>query len=649
MNFFESQERARKHTTLLIVLFAAAVIALIVMANLLAMAVFGFVSSQQLRDGQTFLAQMDWKMFAAVGAGVSVVVLVGSLYKMMALSAGGKVVAESLGGQLIARNTEEPNQRKLLNVVDEMAIASGTPAPPVYLLADEPGINAFAAGFTPRDAVLGITQGAIEQLSRDQLQGVIAHEFSHMFNGDMRLNIRLMGALNGILVLGILGYYLMYSASFSGRRRGNDNSGAAIMALAVGLMVIGFAGTFFGGLIKAAVSRQREYLADASAVQFTRNPGGIAGALKRIGALTSGSLVRNPGAPEVSHAFFAQGVTGFTQWLSSTHPPLASRILRIDPQWDGKFDVAGAPPPAENQPQNDDSAAMRRADMARNMATVAAGAAAADASAVMDSIGKPTQESVRYARSLLSELPTAIRQAAREPYGARAVVYCLLLDKGQQLRERQLALLRSRADQGVYALAISLIPQLDVLDMRFRLPIIDIAIPALKQLSHSQYPSFKENLTALIDMDARVDLFEWSLQKILIRHLDGHFHKPPPALARHSDPGQLTREFGIVLSVIAYAGATDQGSAQSAFDASAHALAANGLALQAKDQTSIADLDQAMGKLDQLAPADKSRLLTACVVSTWHDQRATPSEVELLRAFASVLDCPMPPGVAPTT
>jgi len=647
MNFFESQERARKHTTLLIVLFGVAVIALIAMANLLILLVFGIVNSQQMRDGQSFVAQMDWKLVATVGAGVSVVVLVGSLYKMMALSAGGKVVAESLGGQLIARNTEEPNQRKLLNVVDEMAIASGTPAPPVYLLANEPGINAFAAGFSPRDAVLGITQGAIEQLSRDQLQGVIAHEFSHIFNGDMRLDMRLMGALNGILILGILGYYLMYSASFSGRRRGNDNSGVAILALAVGLMVIGFAGTFFGGLIKAAVNRQREYLADASAVQFTRNPDGIAGALKRIGALKSGSIVRNPGAPEVSHAFFAQGVSGFTQWLSSTHPPLASRIKRIDPQWDGKFDVSEPPPPVESQPPVDGTSAMRRTDMVRNMAVVAAQVAAADAAAVTNRIGQPTQESVQLARSLLSDMPAAIRDAAREPYGARAVIYGLLLDTGAGQREQQLALLQDRADKEVYALTISFMPQMDALDLRFRLPIIDIAIPALKQLSHSQYLPFQENLAALIDMDSKVDLFEWSLQKILSRHLDGHFHTPLPAVARTQDPGKLTRETGLVLSVLAHAGAIDQSSAQRAFDASSRMLASTGLTLLAKDQIRIADLNRAFGTLDSLAPAAKVRLLTACVVSTWHDQKATPVEVELLRAFASVLDCPMPPGVAP--
>ncbi len=466
----------------------------------------------------------------------------------------------------------------------------------------------------------------------------------------MRLNIRLMGALNGILILGILGYYLMYSTSFSGRRRGNDNGGAGILALAVGLMVIGYAGTFFGGLIKAAVSRQREYLADASAVQFTRNPDGIAGALKRIGALEAGSIVRNPGAPEVSHAFFAQGVKGFTQWLSSTHPPLASRILRIDPQWDGKFGVS-EPPPVESHSPVGDTSAMGRPDLVRNMATVAAAtasAAAADAVAVMDQMGQPTQESVLLARSLLSEMPAAIREAAREPYGARAVIYCLLLDKGAGLREQQLALLQVRADKDVYALTIRLMPQMDALDRQFRLPIIDIAIPALKQLSHSQYPPFMENLAALINMDSKVDLFEWSLQKILSRHLDGHFHKTLTGARRYQDPGQLAREVGFVLSVMAHAGATDQNSAQSAFDAAASNLASTGMTLLAKDQIRTGDLDQVLGKLDLLAPAAKSRLLTACVISIWHDQRATPAEVELLRAFASVLDCPMPPGMAPS-
>jgi len=646
MNFFESQDRVSRNTTLLVVLFVLAVVALIIMTNVLIVIVFGFIDSQQLRDGETLTRQMDWKTFAAVGAGVSVVVLAGSLYKIMALSAGGKVVAESLSGQLIARNTQDLNQRKLLDVVEEMAIASGTPAPPVYLLANERGINAFAAGLSPRDAVIGVTQGAIERLSREQLQGVIAHEFSHIFNGDMRLNIRLMGALNGILILGMLGYYLLYSASFSGRRRGNDKGGGGILALAIGLMAIGFAGTFFGALIRAAVSRQREYLADASAVQFTRNPNGIAGALKRIGGLEAGSRVENPGAPEVSHAFFAQGISGFMQMLSATHPPLAKRILRIDPQWDGKFDSSDRPDAARVEVQAGEAKTMTRQAAVNKVGAFAAGAAVADVMTAMDRIGNPKQEAVDYARSLLSELPVVIKEAAREPHGARAIIYSMLLDKGQKVRARQLKQLQDYADPDVYALTLTLMPRMDDLDIKFRLPVIDIAIPALKQLSLSQYKSFRGNLIALIEMDSRVDLLEWSLQKILFRHLDGQFFKPAPMKARYSDPGRLKKEIELVLSVMARAGAQDQSEVEGAFGASVQALESSGLALLAKDQIRIADLDLALGKLDQLKPLAKYRLLKACVASIWHDQRVTAVEVELFRAFAAVLDCPVPLGTA---
>lgn len=649
MNFFESQESVRKNTILLVVLFVLAVISLIIIANLLVMIVFGFISSEQLRDGGILIQQMDWKTFAAVGAGVSVVVIGGSLYKIMALSAGGKVVAELLGGQLIPRNTQDLKQRKLLNVVEEMAIASGTPAPPVYLLANEQGINAFAAGFSPRDAIIGVTQGAIDHLSREQLQGVIAHEFSHIFNGDMRLNIRLMGMLNGILILGILGYYLLYSTSFSGRRRGSDKGGGAILALAVGLMVIGFAGTFFGALIKASVSRQREYLADASAVQFTRNPNGIAGALKRIGGLESGSNVVNPGAPEVSHAFFAQGVSGLMQWLSATHPPLAKRILRIDPQWDGKFNFADSPGEAQSGQSEEKSVksqTMTRQSVANKVAVVAAGAVAADVMTAMDQIGNPKLEAVLYARSLQSEMPTVIREAAREPYGARAIIYAMVLDKGQEFRARQLKHLQDYADPDVYAFTLTLMPQMDDLNIGFRLPLIDIIIPALKELSFSQYKSFKGNLIALIEMDSRVDLLEWSLQKIVFRHLDGQFIKLAPMKARYSDPGRLKKECELVLSVMAYAGAQDQSDVEETFAVSVQALESSGLALLKKEQIRIADLDLALEELDKLKPLAKSRLLKACVASIWHDQRASAVEVELLRAFASVLDCPMPPGMA---
>jgi len=644
MNFFESQDRVRKNTFQLVLLFSLAVITLIIMVNLLVMLVFGYINSEQIQDGGALLQQMDWPTFAVVSTGVGIVVLVGSLYKIMALSAGGKVVAEALGGRLIPQNTKDLKQRKLLNVVEEMAIASGTPAPPVYLLADEPGINAFAAGFSPRDAVIGVTQGTIDHLSREQLQGVIAHEFSHIFNGDMRLNIRLIGVLNGILILGIIGYYLLYSASFSRRGRSSGKNAGGILVLAIGLMVIGFAGTFFGGLIKAAVSRQREYLADASAVQFTRNSDGIAGALKRIGGLEFGSKVENPGAPEVSHAFFAQGVSGFMQSLAATHPPLAKRILRIDPQWDGKFDTSDkADSPRE---EADKKETMTREALANKVAAVVTGAAMADVATAIDQIGKPKPETINYARSLLAELPLVIKEAAREPYGARAVIYALVLDPGQAVRGRQLAHLQQYADPDVLVLTHKLLAEMDGLDIKFRLPIIDIAIPALKQCSLDQYQAFRDNLVALIDMDARVELLEWSLQKILFNHLDGQFFKLAQTKTRYSNAGQLDQEIELILSIMAYAGQQDQDEIEAAFSAATKTLEVSGLQLVAKNEVTLPDLDRALQKLERLTPLAKPQLLKACAASVLRDQKISPVEIELLRAFSDALGCPMPPIVS---
>ncbi|MEO8655767.1 MAG: M48 family metalloprotease [Ramlibacter sp.] len=411
-------------------------------------------------------------------------------------------------------------------------------------------------------------------------------------------------------------------------------------------MVIGFAGTFFGGLIKAAVSRQREYLADASAVQFTRNPDGIAGALKRIGGLEAGSRVENPGAPEVSHALFAQGVSGFTQWLSATHPPLAKRILRIDPQWDGKFDFSDLPMAAKDEEQPADSQPFTRQSAVNKVGVVAAGAAVADVMAAMDQMGSPKQETVQYARSLLSELSSDIKEAARETYGARALIYCMVLDKGQEVRARQLKRLQDRADPGVYALALKLTAPMDDLDIKFRLPVIDIAVPALKQLSLGQYQTFKENLIALIEIDTRVDLLEWSLQKILFNHLDGQFFKLASMKASYSDLGRLKKETQLVFSLMALGGARDQRAAQEAFGASVRVLESSGLALLAKEQIRIEDLDRALGELNKLTPSAKSRLLRACVAGIWSDQRASALEVELFRAFAGALDCPIPPVMA---
>jgi len=640
MDFYQAQDDARRSTTRLIVYFILAVVSLIIMVNLLVMLVFGYLEDAGQLTLQNVAHQFDWMTFFVTGAVVVLIIAAGSAYKIMTLSGGGQVVAESLGGAPVHPDTRDPLERRVLNVVEEMAVASGTPVPPVYLLQEEDGINAFAAGNTPADAVIGITRGTAERLSRDELQGVVAHEFSHILNGDMRMNIRLMGVLHGILIIGMIGYFILRSMTY-GRRRSNDKNGAPILALAIGLMVIGFAGTFFGNLIKASVSRKRELLADASAVQFTRNPGGIAGALKKIGGYQAGSTLQSPQAPSMSHAFFSQGVSGFLQSLFATHPPLDMRIKRINPDWDGEFETPAAeaaPSAATEAPGGEESGDARKRAVLEG-ATVAAGVL--QANEMIDSVGRPRAEHLQYAGEIIASIPPAVREAAAEPYGARAVIYCLLLDGDPDVKAEQMAHLRQEGDLGVADLVQSLDGDIAALGVAVRLPLIDLAIPALRELSPGQYGLFKRNLDSLIRMDRKINLFEWALQKIVHHNLEPHFTGNRPRAARHGSLVAVKPQIETLLSLLTYACVEDRQT--EAFDAARAELAMPDVALIPKERIDLEALSAAVDELALLKPLVKPRLLKACLACITHDQAYSPREMELMRAVADTLDCPMPP------
>ncbi|MGY8814462.1 MAG: M48 family metallopeptidase [Gammaproteobacteria bacterium] len=634
MNYFEAQDSARKITSRLVFFFILAVLSLIVITNVMVMFVFGYFSPEQK-------ISFDWETFWMVGVAITVVITFGSMYKTMILSAGGQVIAESLGGKLISANTSDHNLKKTLNVVEEMAIASGTPVPPVYLLEGETGINAFAAGFSPSDAVIGVTRGTVDKLNREELQGVIAHEFSHILNGDMRLNIRLMGILHGILLIGLIGYFILRSAAFSGRRRSsNDSKGSGgILGLAVGLMVIGFAGTFFGNIIKASVSRQREYLADASAVQFTRNPDGIAGALKKIGSKDVGSVLNNPAAPEVSHSFFALGVSGFLTSLFSTHPPLDVRIKKVDPHWDGKFPILQNPENVEEDKVNTDTS-KNRAEAFIN--TVATGVAIDAAIKNLNHAGQPNEQQLAYAQSLIQQIPPQLINAAHEPYGARAIIYSLILDKDAKIRQQQMSTLKEFGDYGIYDLTATLQSEIDSLDARIRLPLINISIPALRAMSLEQFKLFRKNLMLLIKMDSKIDLFEWTLQKILVRHLDAAFLTPKPSRTIYSELQQLHKEIELLLSMLAYSGNTDKDKIKHAFAEAAEQVGIKNIELLPKTEITLTNLDEALDKLNMLKPLLKQTLLNSCLVCASADGKIVPIEMEIIRAVSDTLDCPMP-------
>jgi len=634
MNYFEAQDSARKITSRLVFFFILAVLSLIVITNVMVMFVFGYFSPEKQLS-------FDWETFGMVGLGITAVIIFGSMYKTMILSAGGRVIAESLGGKLISANTDDHNLKKTLNVVEEMAIASGTPVPPVYLLEGELGINAFAAGFSPSDAVIGVTRGTVDKLNRDELQGVIAHEFSHILNGDMRLNIRLMGILHGILLIGMIGYFILRSAAFSGRRRSSNNSkgSGGILGLAVGLMVIGFAGTFFGNMIKASVSRQREYLADASAVQFTRNPDGLAGALKKIGSKDIGSVLNNPSAPEVSHSFFAMGVSGFLTSLFSTHPPLDERIKKVDPQWDGNFPILQDPEKVEEDKVETDTNKDRTKTFIN---TIATGVAIDAAVRNLNQAGQPNEQQLQHAQSLIQQIPPQLINAAHEPYGARAIIYSLILDKDASIRQQQMSTLKEFGDYGIYDLTATLQPDIENLDAYLRLPLINISLPALREMSLAQFKLFRKNLILLIKMDSKIDLFEWTLQKILIKHLDAAFLTPKPSQTKYAGLQQLHKEIELLFSVLAYSGNTNEDKIKHAFTEAAEQAKIKNIDLLPKTEITLTKLDEALDKLNMLKPLLKQTLLNSCLVCASADGKIVPIEIELIRAISDTLDCPMP-------
>ncbi|AGA30569.1 M48 family metallopeptidase [Singulisphaera acidiphila] len=660
-DFFDHQLVARKRTSLLIGYFILAVVLII-------LAVYGVATACLIAttQGQAGISELwDWERLALVATGVSIVILAGSLYKTATLREGGSAIARLLGGELVNPGAATPAQRRLLNIVEEMAIASGTPVPSVYVLKDETSINAFAAGHEPGDAVIAVSQGSLDHLNRDELQGVIAHEFSHILNGDMRLNLRLIGLLHGILLIALIGYTIMRvmgNSSSSSRSRSKDDekgngSAMAIFLMGVGLMAVGYVGVFFGRLIKSAISRQREFLADASAVQFTRNPDGIAGALKKIGGLASGSQIQNQNAEQACHMFFGPGVSFWTEAMA-THPPLVERIRRIDPNFDGVFPTIDADEVVRVAQDDRRGPPLQRfapEPAPRSSLAASVGRASEEVpfnpKQAVASVGTTSGEHIAFASALLQSLPEDLAATAREPFGARAVVYALLLDHDPAIRERQLGIVEDRAEPGTVQEVLRVAPLVDALDDRARLPLADLAIPALRQLSLRQYQSFRDRIDPLIRADQKRSLFEFTLQRMLLRHLDRHFDQPPPNPVRFPTLRPLVNDCIRVLSTLSRLGGRNEAEAMADFAQGVQALGLppEGVRLAPAEECSMVALDRTLDRLAMASSPIKKRVLDACATCIAADGLVTIAEAELLRAIADSLDCPMPPLLPPSS
>lgn len=676
MDFFQQQAKARTSTTRLLVMFGLAVAAIVIAIDsivLVAVAASGRRHSHGDDLGGNLIAAHSGALIATTLIVLTVIALA-SLYKSAQLAGGGGAVAVQLGGKLVADGSTDFAERRLRNIVEEVAIASGVPVPEIYVLEHEDGINAFAAGFTPSDAAVAVTRGALERLTRDELQGVIAHEFSHILNGDMRLNIRLMGVLFGILVLGIIGREVASSGS-------NSRDGAAIAVFGLVVMAIGFIGLFFGRLIKASVSRQREYLADASAVQFTRDPTGIAGALKKIGGLSAGSTLAARGTEEVSHMLFGDGV-GYGA-LFASHPPLVDRIRRIEPRFDPRelveinrrwSDLVAA---GENDPNGSLSGLVPRSLAAGGGAAAAGLASSGLASApspraapplpkhrappplpgaqsrvamspkaVASQVANPAEDDYRSAHHIGAQVPPALLLSARMIESAPAVVLALALNADPATRAQQVQLISAACPGRLADDAVRLAPEIDRLHPMLRLPLAAIAFPAIRRRPRPFLTQLVAALTQVIHADGVVELSEYCLAKLVSVQVIEALDPSGARVAGRRKLTEVTADVAILLAVLAHAGQDQPETAQRAYAAGCNGLIAGMPPPYRVPENIPAALDLVVAHLDQLNLQSKEMLIEALVRTMAFDGAIAVAEAEVLRTICAALHCPLPPMLA---
>jgi len=714
MNFYEAQDQARKQSRILVLLFSIAVIFLVLITNF-CVALFVLYSNPEYALNsynpinvspvefvawtEGLIHALGWKKFIWTTLLVFGVIIMAMGFKWKSLSEGGRVVAESLGGRLLAPNTDQIAEKRLLNIVEEIALASGVPVPQVYLLENEQGINAFAAGLSIEDAVIGVTQGSLSYFNRDQLQGVIAHEFSHILNGDMRLNMKLLAVLHGILMISEAGRGFMsmasyrrhgYRRSFSHSRR-NGGAVAGLFVLGLCLWLIGSLGQFFGALIKSAVGRQREFLADASAVQFTRNPDGIADALSVIGGAAEQSRVTHRGAHEVAHLFFSNASPfrkRYAQWMQAsfalfaTHPPLEERIKRISPKWRGRFlkvkpqeftsDAGTGDGSRQEQGQSyvgayaaafsktlGESLVTSKTEPSKSDSLNASDASNIDISTESnkanqnatfelisrdDEVEKETELRHQHnEESLLADL----REKVHEPLDASHLMIALLLDNDELIQTKQLKVLASKQVKWVKPVMVSF-NQVCQLKAPARLEIAELAVPSLKLLSLPQYKFVQGLMSSMIHADGKVDVFEWLIFQLLKQYCDRHFGLLKPEKPKYKNIKQVSKLYEIVLSRLVHYSVGESvldeallKEMQLSFNRACNTAGTHTIKLLPREKCQGALFTRAVHELSLAYPLLKPRLIKGLVQAVRSNNEINDHERYVITGIAAVMDCPL--------
>lgn len=639
MDFFGRQAAARGHSRWLLGGFAVATGAVALALALVLALILGVAATP---EGEIPSVGVNPVAFTLIAMGTAAFIGLASLWRLHGLRSGGGAVAVALGGERVTGLERDPLKRRLHNVVEEMAIAAGLPVPEVYVLENEPGINAFAAGLQPANAAVAVTRGALERLKRDELQGVVAHEFSHILNGDMRLNARLMGYVFGLVAVSMVGRFLLRGGAYgggrvsTGGRRGGGRGAGALLAAGVAMMVLGSLGVLAGRILQAALSRRREELADASAVQFTRNPAGLANALKRIAASPLSTTVRAVRREEIGHMLFASGRRSLAG-LMATHPPVEQRIRALDPNWKPGDAPPPLPPPAAPVPTaREKAAAAREAPGPLPGLPGIPGLAALDPVAAAALVGVVD---LAMAERVLANVPEAVHQAVLEPEGAATICLAMLLDAREKLRNSQLAVLEARLGSAASDRVAQAAGHLADLPQGMRLTLLDLASPALRHLPDARRDDLVHLAQRLIELDGHINAHEAALAAALESRLtpeaDG---KPDPA-------GALS-----VLALLARAGHEVEAEAAAAWTQGAAKLEAGGFPLPATlpayaavDRAAGADVAAHAPRLAAMTEQHRRLLMQAMADVAAHDGVIRPAEFELLRSTATALGSPLPP------
>ena len=624
MDFFSAQDRTRSTTRKLIFIYILAIIALNTSIYFVTLFIFGVA-------GDTGISSV-WipELFIGVSFVTFSVIAIGTISRVFQLKKGGSAVAEMLGGRKVSMSTTDTNERRLINVVEEMSIAAGIAVPDLYILDQEPSINAFAAGYSTRDAAIGVTRGTLEQLNRDELQGVIAHEFSHIFNGDMRINIRLIGILNGILLIHLMGLMIMRSGAYARMGSGgrNKNQGG-IIVFGIALLAIGYIGMLFGRIIQSAVSRQREYLADAAAVQYTRNPDGLAGALYKIAHSIEKPTLNDAHAMEMSHLFFASSFKSGLDSLFATHPPIDKRIEALGSALSQEDVIRRSTATQQPTSRTKDVDSDEDHDFM-------------DPKLILAAIGTIDSEQISKAGNLLDGLPQPVKQAIHEPLGAESLIFAMLLSGEIEIETGQIEQIKKLCGPETEFAVLNIKQHLSSIRPEWKLPIVEIAIPALKEMSEAQFERFRTTISALISADGKVSLFEYALEKIITHQLEVVYSGKAEPKITHTNLNRLGDEISLLISAIAHETTRNPEEAWNAAIQTLDEKPKSGLNFVKQSECTFDAVDKALEEIGKSSGYVKKSFINAALHSIALDGRTNRNEMEWVRAMAAAIDSPLP-------